>query len=105
MRYNGVGKFILFIILVQTILIFNNSHYYYGIDSSNSQKEQYSIHNLKISDSLEYDQLSGVINNTSIINIDMPDLTWNITEIKLNFTGINQFRQLRTVEGNISVSY
>ena len=104
MKKNGVYKFILVVLFFHTTSLLHINHFSYADNSSNSQQEQLPLKNLRTAAQFEYYEKFGTINNTSSIQIEMPDLTWNITEIKLNFTNISQYRQIRTIESNISVS-
>ena len=90
-----------------TVLLINTTSIYY-IDSFNftnkSSDSQTDELPLKTANEFDYFEKFGTLNDTTSIQIELPDLTWNITEIQLNFTNINQHRQLRTIEDNISES-
>jgi hypothetical protein len=92
--------------LLTVLLIYTTSIYY--IDSFNftnkSSDSQTDELPLKTANEFEYFEKFGTLNDTNSIQIELPDLTWNITEIQLNFTNINQHRQLRIIEDNISES-
>ena len=69
--------------------------------SSDSQKDNFPP---KTANQFEYDEKFGTLNDTNSIQIELADLSWNITDVHLNFTNINQHSQLRTIEGNSSTS-
>lgn len=84
---NKVYKFILFFVLIHSILILYIIPYNHAVDSLNSKKEQLPLKNLRTANDFEYDEKLGTINDTKSIEIELTDLSWNITGIQLNFTG------------------
>ncbi|MFX1337229.1 MAG: hypothetical protein ACFFDK_01325 [Promethearchaeota archaeon] len=104
MRKLGVCKFIFLVLLIQISLFTYLNPQFYVDNSSNPQQKRPSLKDLRNAAQTEYYEIVGTKNNTTSIQIELPDLTWNITEIKLNFTNISQYRQLRTIEGNITAA-
>ena len=92
---------LLLVILIHTISISCINYFNFTNKSTDSQKDKLP---LKTANEFEYYEKNGTIDDTKSIQIELPDLTWNITEIELEFTNISQYRQLRTIEENISVS-
>jgi len=90
------------VLLIQITLVLNYNQFYITDNSSNIRQEKLSLKNLEKAAEFEYYEKNGTLNDTKSIQIELPDLTWNITDIQLNFTNINQHRQLRTIEGNTS---
>ena len=102
MKNNGVYKFILLALLIHTTSILYINHFNYRNNSSNSQQEELTQKTLRTAAQFEYSELNGTLDDATSIQVELPDLTWNITDIQLNFTNISQHRQLRTIEGNTS---
>ena len=92
------------VLLIQITLILNYNQFNHSDNSSNIRQEKLSLKNLVKAAEFEYYEKNGTISDTTTIEIELPDLSWNITELRLNFTNINQYSQLRTIEGNTSVS-
>lgn len=97
MNRKRVITFLLLLILVQTTSI---------IHSFNFTNKNTDILNdklpLKTANQFEYYEINGTLDDATSIQVELTDLSWNITDIQLNFTNISQHRQLRTIEGNLS---
>ncbi|MFX0070798.1 MAG: hypothetical protein ACFFAO_06885, partial [Candidatus Hermodarchaeota archaeon] len=93
-------KFLILTLFINLIIL-NIIQFNYQTNKLSTQQEK-SL--LKTATEIKYSNVSGIINDTKSIQIKLLDLTWNITDIQVNFTDLKQYRQLRTIEENISVS-
>ncbi len=48
----------------------------------------------------EYSEVFNSNENNTSINLEFPELAWNITDIELNFTNIKLDREIKTIEDN-----
>ena len=104
MKKIGACKFIVLLLFLQTASIVYINQFNYIDKSSNIQKEESRLINLKAADQLEYNKINGTLSDITQLEIQLPDYTWNITSIQLNFSNIKLHRHIRIINDTISGS-
>ncbi|MFX1445752.1 MAG: hypothetical protein ACFFHV_20240 [Promethearchaeota archaeon] len=83
---------ILFVSILFLILLSNVE-----ISLANGDNNELTVENLKFQ-FIENSKDRGIINNINSIDLELPSSTWNVTDIKLNFTDIEWVREVVNVE-------
>jgi len=98
-------NFFTFLLLVQLSyisFIINVSDSNYASRFPNNQFNEPPLTNLKTAaDQLEYNRINGTLSDVTQLEIELPDTTWNITDVKINFTDIKLHRRVRVIEDNL----
>ena len=105
MNKKRIFALLLLIQLFYISFIINISDRNYALSFPNNQFNESPLTNLKIAaDQLEYNIINGTLNDVTQLDIELPDATWNITDIKINFTDIKLHRRVRVIEDNLTDS-
>ncbi|MFX1298554.1 MAG: hypothetical protein ACFFD2_27315 [Promethearchaeota archaeon] len=105
-------KTIVFLIGLTCTIIFTSISQYTHISSAKNlitspktAQIQYNEESLTVTQNFflkKYAENIDSKGNITSINIELPDTTWNITDLELNFTDIKIERELKTIEGNFT---
>ncbi|MFX0070803.1 MAG: hypothetical protein ACFFAO_06910 [Candidatus Hermodarchaeota archaeon] len=100
MKKNKLFTSILFILLFQLSSLIYIDQFSLQDNSLNTQQEDFS---LKTSATrLEYQEINGTKEDATYLEIDLPDNSWNITNININFTNIKLHRRVRAINDNMA---
>jgi len=97
-----IFTFLLLVQLFYISFIINFSDSNYGSNFPNNQPKESLLKTSAVRTEIQYNNVEGNKTDITSLDIQLPDTTWNITDVNINFSSINLYRNLRTIENNIS---
>jgi hypothetical protein len=85
---------------ISFIISFSDSNH--GSSFLNNQNNEVPLKTSAIKTEIQYNEIEGNKTDITSLDIRLPDTTWNITSVNINFSSIKLYRNLRTIENNVS---
>ncbi len=102
MNKKRVFTLLLLIQLFFTSFIIVTSDNNYGHDFSNNYLDESLLKTSAVRTEIQYNEIEGNKSDITSLDIQLPDTTWNITGVNINFSSIKLYRNIRTIENNVS---